>query len=106
VRERRTEIAVLKTLGFSSPQVMALVMAEALLLGALGGALGLAGTSALFWALTHTEGRTFAALGVIELRPLAAFMGFGVALLLGLAAGFMPAWAAYRAKVTEMLRVV
>ena len=36
VRERRTEIAVLKTLGFSSGQVMGLVVAEAVLLGALG----------------------------------------------------------------------
>ena len=38
VRERRTEIAVLKTLGFSSGRVMGLVVAEALLLGVLGGA--------------------------------------------------------------------
>src|SRR5207237_6279174 len=41
VRERRTEIAVLKTLGFSSGQVMGLIVAEALAIGALGGALGL-----------------------------------------------------------------
>ena len=41
VRERRTEIAVLKTLGFSGGLVMALILAESLLLGVLGGALGL-----------------------------------------------------------------
>src|SRR5207237_8500524 len=41
VRERRTEIAVLKTLGFSSGQVMGLIVAEALSIGALGGGLGL-----------------------------------------------------------------
>jgi ABC-type antimicrobial peptide transport system permease subunit len=40
------------------------------------------------------------------LRPGVALLGFGVALLLGLAAGFMPAWGAYRARVTQMLRPV
>ena len=46
VRERRTEIAVLKTLGFASGQVMGLVVTEALLLGAAGGLLGVAGALA------------------------------------------------------------
>jgi len=41
VRERRTEIAVLKTLGFSSRQVMGLVVAESVLIGVMGGALGI-----------------------------------------------------------------
>src|SRR5439155_1226798 len=41
VRERRTEIAVLKTLGFTSRQVMGLILAEALTIGALGGGIGL-----------------------------------------------------------------
>ena len=42
VRERRKEIAVLKTLGFTSGQVMGLIVAESLLIGVLGGALGIA----------------------------------------------------------------
>jgi ABC-type antimicrobial peptide transport system permease subunit len=33
-------------------------------------------------------------------------MGFAVALFLGLAAGFMPAYQAYRSKITDMLRTV
>jgi hypothetical protein len=33
-------------------------------------------------------------------------LGFGVALLLGLAAGVVPALGAYRAKITDMLRTV
>ena len=41
VRERQQEIAVLKTLGFSSGLVMTLILSEALLIGALGGAVGL-----------------------------------------------------------------
>ena len=41
VRERQQEIGVLKTLGFPSGLVMALILIEALLLGVMGGALGL-----------------------------------------------------------------
>ena len=41
VRERQQEIAVLKTLGFSSGLVMTLILSEALLLGLMGGLLGI-----------------------------------------------------------------
>ncbi|HEY7411061.1 MAG TPA: FtsX-like permease family protein [Vicinamibacteria bacterium] len=108
VRERRTEIAVLKTLGFSSGQVMGLIVAEAMTLGVLGGALGIGGSKALVWLLTTTPGikDMLAGLGLSELdiQPAVAAMGFGVALFLGFAAGFVPAWNAYRARITAMLR--
>jgi putative ABC transport system permease protein len=110
IRERRTEIAVLKTLGFSSGRVMGLVVAEALTLGVLGGALGIGGSKGIMWLLTSTPGvkDMLAGLGLseIDLVPLVAAVGFGVALVLGLAAGFMPALSAYRARITEMLRTV
>jgi hypothetical protein len=35
-----------------------------------------------------------------------ALVGLGVSLFLGLAAGFAPAWGAYRARITDMLRTV
>jgi putative ABC transport system permease protein len=110
VRERRTEIAVLKTLGFSSALVMALVVAEALLLGVLGGAVGIGGSQGLLWMLTRTPGIKDALAGMglssLTLQPAVAALGFAVALFLGLAAGFVPALAAYRARITEMLRTV
>ena len=56
VRERRKEIGVLKTLGFTSRQVMGLIVAESLLIGVLGGALGIASSQGLMWMLTHAPG--------------------------------------------------
>jgi len=108
VRERRTEIAVLKTLGFGSGLVMALILAEALLLGALGGGLGLFLGQAMIKSLPNVPYigdvvRQFPNLG---LSPRVAGLGFGIALFLGLAAGFVPALNAYRSKITEMLRTV
>ncbi len=110
VRERRTEIAVLKTLGFSSGQVMGLIVAEALLLGILGGALGVGGSHGIMWTLTHTPGIKDALAGIgltdLSLRPLVAALGFAVALFLGFAAGLVPALNAYRSRITDMLRTV
>jgi putative ABC transport system permease protein len=100
----------LKTLGFSSAQVLGLIVAESLVLGVLGGALGIGGSQGLMFMLTHTPGikDMLAGIGLssLTLRPLVAATGFAVALFLGFTAGFMPAWGAYRAKITDMLRTV
>ena len=42
----------------------------------------------------------------LNLQPLVAALGFGVALFLGFAAGFVPALGAYRSRITDMLRTV
>src|SRR5262249_30973512 len=82
VRERRTEIAVLKTLGFSSGLVMALILGEALALGILGGGLGVFLSHWVIKALPSLPFigdavRGFPDLGLV---PQVAGLGFGVAL--------------------------
>jgi putative ABC transport system permease protein len=104
VRERRTEIAVLKTIGFGSGQVMGMVVTESLLLGATGGVLGIGGALLAVAALNRAPEQMFLGIAHLELRPWVALWGLGVALALGFAAGFLPAWGAYRARVTDMLR--
>jgi putative ABC transport system permease protein len=108
VRERRTEIAVLKTLGFKSPLVMGLVLAESLVLGVLGGAVGLLLGRMMIGVLPYVPMvgdavRSFPNLG---LSPRVAGLGFGIAILLGLLAGLIPALLAYRSRITESLRTV
>jgi len=110
VRERRTEIAVLKTLGFKSGQVMALVVAEALLIGVLGGLIGVGGSEGILWTLTNAPGISSALAGIglseLKLSPVVAVLGFANALFLAFLAGFVPALGAYRARITDMLRTV
>lgn len=110
VRERRTEVAVLKTLGFSSAHVMAFIVAEALLLGVFGGLVGIGGSQALIYTLSNAPGISdmLAGFGLSELglNPTVAVLGFFVALTLGLLAGLVPALGAYRAKIAETLRTV
>ena len=108
VRERRTEIAVLKTLGFSSATVMGLIVAEALVLALLGGGVGIAGSKLVMWTLTTIPGIRDMLLNLglssLDLKPVVALLGLAVSVFLGLAAGFVPAWGAYRARITDMLR--
>jgi putative ABC transport system permease protein len=108
IRERRTEIAVLKTLGFPSGLVMGLVLSEAMMLGALGGGVGLLLGRAMIQALPHVPllGDAVSAYPNLGLSAKVGLLGMAVALFLGLAAGFIPSFLAYRAKVTELLRQV
>jgi putative ABC transport system permease protein len=110
VRERRTEIAVLKTLGFSSVRVMGLIVAEALVLALLGGGLGIGGSKLVMWTLTSVPGVRDMLLNLglssLDLKPVVAVVGLLVSLFLGFAAGAAPAWGAYRARITDMLRTV
>jgi putative ABC transport system permease protein len=108
VRERRTEIAVLKTLGFPSRLVLALVLGEALTLGVIGGAVGVGLAYGLVSNLAKIPGLG-AALGSfpnIRLTPTVAAVTFVAGALLGLSAGLVPAVSAFRANITSMLRQV
>lgn len=108
VRERRTEIAVLKTLGFSSGLVMALILGEALVIGLLGGGVGVLFGHWMIANLTNVPFLGDAVRGFpdLGLAPATAALGMGLAMGIGITAGFMPAFNAYRARTTEMLREV
>jgi len=108
VRERQQEIGVLKTLGFSSGLVMALILTEALLIGVLGGALGILISVGILKILPQVPmlGDIVAGFPHFGLSPQTTATGVGIALLLGLLAGLFPAVTGYRARITETLRQV
>jgi putative ABC transport system permease protein len=106
VRERRTEIAVLKTLGFSSGRVMGLILTEALVLAAGAGVVGTWLASVLVRNVQAIPGlgALLSQFPELQLSPALAAMTIGVSLALGFAAGFAPAWTAYRARIVDTLR--
>jgi putative ABC transport system permease protein len=108
IRERRTEIAVLKTLGFSGTTVMAMVISEALLIGALGGAVGLGLSVLAIRSMPRLPivGAVFAQAPDFGLSASVAALGLGLALVLGFVAGLVPATNALRARTVTMLRAV
>ena len=108
VRERQQEIAVLKTLGFPSKLVMALILGEAVLIGAMGGLIGILLSKAILKTLPDMPmiGDVVAGFPNFGLSAQTTAIGVGVALLLGLSAGLFPAMTGYRARIAESLRQI
>jgi putative ABC transport system permease protein len=105
IRERRTEIAVLKTLGFSSALVLTLVLGEALVLGAVGSGIGVGLASVVLSFAGTMPG--FSGFGAaLKLTPALASGMLAVGAVIGLLAGLTPAVSAYRSNITTMLRQV
>ncbi|MCC7008136.1 MAG: FtsX-like permease family protein [Acidobacteria bacterium] len=100
VRERTSELAVLKTLGFSNGAVLALVLAESLFIAVLGGGLGLA----LAWAIVQQGDPTNGLLPAFVLPDRDVLLGIVLMLALGMVAGAIPAVQAMRLKITDALR--
>lgn len=95
-RERIGELAVLKTLGFQDAGVLALVLAEALLLCVLAALLGLGLAVLAFPALEQY-------IGTATLPPVVLGAGVGVAVLLALIIGLPPALRGLRLNIVDAL---
>lgn len=100
VRERIGELGVLKAIGFTNRQVLALVLAESCLLTVLGGGLGL-GLAALFIARGDPTGGL---LPLFHLPGRDLLLGLGLSVALGLLTGVFPARQAMRLRVADALR--
>jgi putative ABC transport system permease protein len=96
VRERIPELAVLKTLGFSDFGVLALVIAESLMLCVVAAVIGLG----LSYSILPVIGQ---ALQGVQLNPIALIPGIGAAVLLALIVGLPPAWRAMRLNIVDAL---
>jgi putative ABC transport system permease protein len=102
-RERTSEVAVLKTIGFKDVTVFGLVIVEAAVISLTGAVLGL--TAAVFLPrLTGMDSGGF--LPGFHVTGGTITIGLGVALLLTIASGVIPALGAARLPVVQALRRV
>lgn len=103
LEERRYDLAVMRTLGASPARLFGLLVAEGLLLSALGALLGLAlghGLAAAFGAWLQAE-QHYAVSGLV-FRAEEAWIAV-IALGVGTLAAVVPAWRAYRTDVARIL---
>lgn len=100
VRERISEIAVLKTVGFSDRSVLGIVLSESILIMSIGGLLGLGIGWVLVQGLIEQLG---ALLPGLFLSPLAIATGIALIISAGIAAGIFPALKAMRLTITDAL---
>jgi putative ABC transport system permease protein len=100
VRERTSELAVLKTIGFSSGSVLSMVLAESILLVLLGGVLGLGLATVIVPALSAGSG------GFLNLPGVGAnswVLGLVLMVVIGLLVGLLPALRAMRLNIVDAL---
>ena len=103
VRERVREVGILKTLGFTTGNILSIMVGEAVFIAGAGGVLGslfaaflcdsvrrFPMTAGFFHDLTFTSGVAAAALGV--------------ALFIGLVSSLVPAWGAAKTSILDSLR--
>ncbi|MGD0650793.1 MAG: ABC transporter permease [Verrucomicrobiia bacterium] len=100
VRERTGELGVLKAIGFTNAQVLALVLAESGLLAIVGGLLGLG----LAWLIISRGDPTGGMLPMFFFPTRDVLIGLAISVALGLATGFFPALQAMRLRVADALR--
>ena len=103
VSERINEIGVLKTLGFSGPSILTLVLLESLFLTFAGGLVGLA----LAWLMTGAMGDAIKDyFPVFRLSAGTLLTGIALMVAFGIVTGMWPALTAMRLKIVDALRRV
>ena len=104
IRERRGEIAVMRSIGFRSRTILTLLLSESLVIGLLGGVLG---CGAAFIVLKiFSVGLTGGPLGSISMPPLVLAEALIVSALIGILSAIAPASSAARRNIVDALRTV
>jgi putative ABC transport system permease protein len=103
VRERTSELAVFKAIGFSDRTILFFVLAESLVIALVGGLLGLLLAVMAMPVLTKVLSGM---LPQLVLSPSVVVLGFVTALAVGLASGLLPGLGAMRLQIVNALRRV
>lgn len=109
VRERWTEMAVMKVLGFQPWQIVSMIVGEAMLIGVFGGMLS---TWAVVFlpkaarAITHANGQRIAFFEAFKTPEIVLLYGPLLGMTVGLIGAALPAWNARKVKVSEVFAKV
>ncbi len=107
-RERVTQIAVIRAMGFRRRQVLVLVLSEAIVLALLGGVAGAAGSFPFTWGLIWLMKKTPVAMFAYNIKISGATLitAFAASVAIGVLAGFVPAIRSARISIVDGLRQV
>lgn len=105
IRERRSEIAVMRSMGFPSRTILSLLIAEALLIGLLGGAIG-CGAAYLGLKAFSLSSAAMGPFSVVGMPFEVMIESLLVAVVIGVLSALVPARAAARRSIVESFRMV
>lgn len=105
IRERRNEIAVLRSIGFPSQVIMALLVGESLLIALIGGVIGCGAAFAVLKVFS-VSADAVGPFATIKMPPAVLGATLFAAMLIGLFSAYLPARAAARRNIVDALRVV
>jgi putative ABC transport system permease protein len=104
IRERRGEIAVMRSIGFRSGTILGLLLGESLIIGLTGGLLG---CGAAFVILkVFAVGSPAIGISNIQMPPIVVVEALIAACLIGLLSAWFPARSAARQNIVDALRLV
>jgi putative ABC transport system permease protein len=106
VRERRTEMAVLKVLGFGPGRILALVLGEALLIGGGSGLVSAGGSYLFVHGILGGIKFPIAFFPIFDIYPDALWWGLVFGAATALAGSIFPAWSARTVRVSEVFAKV
>jgi putative ABC transport system permease protein len=101
IRERRTEIAVLRSIGFPARTVLSMLLAESLIIALTGGLLGCGAAYSLLRLIT-VQG----VIGAIQMPATVLLATPVIAALIGVLSAVVPAVSAAKSNIVDTLRAV
>jgi len=105
VNERRHEIGLKKAVGATDGEIVREHLLEAAVIGFLGGVIGLLLGWGLAGLLNLVTAQAMGGSAIFNVTPRLMLVAIGFAMLLGMLAGFYPAWSAARLDPVKALRV-
>lgn len=104
VRERKKEVAIMKTLGFRAPHILSLLLGEAVLVTMIGGLIGALTAYFLFRSAGFLV--RVGPISYFEVPPIIVAYGVVSSIIIGLLSGLVPSVNAYRVSIINALREV
>ncbi len=101
VRERVREVGVLKTLGFTTGDILSIILGESVTMAMIGGVVGCVLAIGMCFVARPLLGFFIPAL---KMTPLVAAISLALAFFLGLFSSLVPAWNAARTSILDSLR--
>jgi putative ABC transport system permease protein len=103
VGERVREIGILKTVGFTPGAILGIILSESVVIAVAGAVLGLLVSAGLCDFISRGP-ITFVDLKALHMPVTVVAIGLLLAVFIGVASSFVPAWSASRRSIVECLR--